>query len=58
MKPKVFSLRLPQPLLDQIRDVSEVECRSINETIEYAIRRYLAAYHEQGPTKVKPTERG
>jgi hypothetical protein len=54
---KVFSLRLSEPLLEQIRAVSEAECRSMNETMEYAIRRYLAAYEAQGPIRVEPTPR-
>jgi metal-responsive CopG/Arc/MetJ family transcriptional regulator len=54
MATKVFSLRLPEELIEQIRVTSDAECRSMNETIEYAIRRYLAAYAEVGPVIVRP----
>ncbi len=51
--PKVFSLRLPDDVYTQIKDAAGQECRSINETIEYAVRRYLAALAEAGPLKVQ-----
>jgi hypothetical protein len=54
MATKVFSLRLSEELIEQIRATSDAECRSMNETIEYAIRRYLAAYAEVGPVIVRP----
>lgn len=45
---KTMSLRLPDDVADQIARLAVLECRSITQEIEFALRRYLAAYADQG----------
>lgn len=55
---KTLSLRLPVDVYTELQAIADREDRSLTQQIVYACRRYVEAYKEQGPTRVKPTERG
>jgi hypothetical protein len=50
---KTLSLRLPDDVYEQIARLAVLECRSITQEIEFALRRYAAAYAEQGPIELQ-----
>lgn len=46
-------LRLPEPVYDKLKVISERESRSLNNLIEFAIMRYIRDYEgEYGPVTV------
>jgi hypothetical protein len=42
----IFSLRIPEELLDQIKQIASENCRSTNKEIEYALTQYVKQYHK------------
>jgi hypothetical protein len=50
----IFTLRVPEELLNKIRYISEQNKRSANKEIEFALTRYVAEYEkEYGQIKAK-----
>lgn len=47
---KPTMLRLPQDIFDKIRELAQIERRSMNMEIEHALQVYISAYEkEHGP---------
>ncbi len=42
----IFSLRIPEELLEELRQISSENCRSINKEIEYALIQYVKQYRK------------
>ena len=42
----IFSLRIPEELLNQIKQIASENCRSTNKEIEYALTQYVKQYHK------------
>ena len=42
----IFSLGIPEELLDQIKQIASENCRSTNKEIEYALTQYVKQYHK------------
>ena len=42
----IFSLRIPEELLDEIQQIASENCRSTNKEIEYALMQYVKQYHK------------
>lgn len=49
----IFSLRIPEELLDAIRYISSKNCRSTNKEIEYALMQYVKNYYNEHPEEKK-----
>ena len=49
----IFSLRIPEELLDQIKQIASENCRSTNKEIEYALMQYVKQYHKTHYDKKK-----
>lgn len=43
----VFTLRIPEELLNKVRYISEQNKRSANKEIEYALSQYVAEYEKK-----------
>lgn len=43
----IFSLRIPEELLEQIKKIANENCRSTNKEIEYALTQYVKEYNKQ-----------
>jgi hypothetical protein len=42
----IFSLRIPEELLEQIKQIAQENCRSTNKEIEYALTQYVKQYQQ------------
>ena len=42
----IFSLRIPEELLEQIKQIAQENCRSTNKEIEYALTQYVKQYQK------------
>ena len=42
----IFSLRIPEELLEEIKQIAAENCRSTNKEIEYALTQYVKQYHK------------
>ena len=42
----IFSLRIPEELLEEIKHIASENCRSTNKEIEYALMQYVKQYHK------------
>ena len=42
----IFSLRIPEELLDEIKQIATENCRSTNKEIEYALMQYVKQYRK------------
>ena len=42
----IFSLRIPEELLDEIKQIAAENCRSTNKEIEYALMQYVKQYRK------------
>lgn len=51
----IFSLRIPEELLEQIKKIANENCRSTNKEIEYALTQYVKEYNKQNTEKQKWT---
>lgn len=47
----IFSLRIPEELLEQIKQIAQENCRSTNKEIEYALTQYVKQYRQNNPDK-------
>lgn len=43
----IFSLRIPEELLEEIKLIANENCRSTNKEIEYALTQYVKKYHQE-----------
>lgn len=43
----IFSLRIPEELLEQIKQIANENCRSTNKEIEYALSQYVKEHNKQ-----------
>jgi predicted transcriptional regulator len=50
---KTMSIRLPDDVATQLARLAELECRSMNQEIEYALRCYIATRQDQPLLKIK-----
>lgn len=41
----IFTLRIPEELLEQIKKIANENCRSTNKEIEYALTQYVKQYN-------------
>lgn len=46
----IFTLRIPEELLEQIKQIANENCRSTNKEIEYALTQYVKQYHHNNKT--------
>jgi hypothetical protein len=51
---KAFTVRLPDDLADKIIRIAETEVRSVNQQIEWLLRRSVAEYEAEQAAKPKP----
>lgn len=42
----IFSLRIPEELLEQLKQIAQENCRSTNKEIEYALMLYVKQYNK------------
>lgn len=42
----IFSLRIPEELLEEIKHIAAENCRSTNKEIEYALTQYVKQYRK------------
>ena len=42
----IFSLRIPEELLEQIKQIAQENCRSTNKEIEYALTQDVKQYQQ------------
>lgn len=47
----IFSLLIPEELLEQIKEIAKDNCRSTNKEIEYALTKYVKEYNKQNTEK-------
>lgn len=47
----IFSLRIPEELLEQIKQIAQENCRSTNKEIEYALTQYVKQYRQNNQDK-------
>lgn len=47
----IFSLRIPEELLEQIKQIAQENCRSTNKEIEYALTQYVKQYRQNNTDK-------
>lgn len=43
----IFSLRIPEQLLDDLKQIAKNNCRSTNKEIEYALTQYVKEYQNK-----------
>lgn len=43
----IFTLRIPEELLEQIKKIANENCRSTNKEIEYALTQYVKQYNNK-----------
>lgn len=42
----IFSLRIPETLLEELKKIAKENCRSTNKEIEYALTQYVKEYQK------------
>lgn len=47
----IFSLRIPEELLEEVKAIANENCRSTNKEIEYALTQYVKKYHQDNDKK-------
>lgn len=47
----IFSLRIPEELLEDIKKIANENCRSTNKEIEYALIQYVKKYKKTHDTE-------